>query len=122
MLHPSLPREAQAAADRAASHGLGWAAAPKTVTKRFKGWLILIAGWGFIALGVVGLFLPFLQGVLFLLVGISILSLKYAWARRLLRRLRERFPGLSERLDAASARAHGWLRRIFPARSDGTRN
>jgi uncharacterized protein len=92
------------------------------VTKRFKGWLILIAGWGFVALGVVGLFLPFLQGVLFLLVGISILSLEYAWARRLLQKLRERFPGLSERLDAANARAHAWLKRIFPEKSDSARN
>lgn len=119
---PSLPQGVQATADRAASHGLGWAAASNIMTKRFKGWLILIAGWGFVGLGVLGLFLPFLQGVLFLLIGISILSLKYAWARRLLQNLRERFPALSKRLDAANARARAWLRRISPAKSGGARD
>jgi len=33
--------------------------------------LALVVGWGFIALGIVGLFLPILQGVLFLLIGLS---------------------------------------------------
>jgi len=40
--------------------------------------VVLIAGWSFILLGIVGLFLPFLQGVLFILVGIIILSAPYA--------------------------------------------
>ena len=54
--------------------------------------LVLIAGWSFILLGIAGLFLPFLQGVLFILVGLIILSSQYAWARLLLRKLRQRFP------------------------------
>ena len=35
---------------------------------------IYILGWGFILLGIVGLFLPVLQGILFLLIGLLILS------------------------------------------------
>lgn len=46
--------------------------------------MILFVGWTFILLGIAGLFLPILQGVLFLLVGLMILSSQYAWARRLL--------------------------------------
>ena len=33
---------------------------------------LLIIGWFFIALGILGLFLPFLQGILFILIGLAI--------------------------------------------------
>lgn len=52
----------------------------------------IIAGWVFVALGIVGLFLPFLQGVLFLLIGLVILSKEYSWARNLISHMRRRFP------------------------------
>ncbi|MBZ5649568.1 MAG: PGPGW domain-containing protein [Acidobacteriia bacterium] len=78
-------------------------------TKRI---LILIVGWAFILLGIVGLFLPILQGVLFLLVGLIILSSEYVWAHRLLTRLRERFPKMGRTADQATAKAAAWLRRI----------
>jgi uncharacterized membrane protein YbaN (DUF454 family) len=81
----------------------------KTYTKRI---LLLIAGWGFILLGILGLFLPFLQGVLFLLVGLIILSSEYVWAHRLLARLRERFPKIGRTADRAAEKAATWLRRI----------
>ena len=92
------------------------------MSKIFKRWLVLLAGWGFIVLGVAGLFLPFLQGVLFLLIGISILAAEYVWARRLLQKLRERFPSLSARMDAAKARARRWTKRFPFMKSDGARN
>jgi uncharacterized protein len=79
--------------------------------------LALISGWGFVALGVAGLFLPFLQGVLFLLVGVTILSTEYAWARKLLQKLQERFPALAARLDTARLRAEAWLKRFFTPKS-----
>ncbi|MGH9550775.1 MAG: PGPGW domain-containing protein [Terriglobales bacterium] len=74
--------------------------------------LVLIVGWSFILLGILGLFLPILQGVLFLLVGLIILSSEYVWAHRLLTRLRERFPKLGRVADQATAKATEWLRRI----------
>jgi uncharacterized membrane protein YbaN (DUF454 family) len=89
------------------------------VSRRFKRWLVLISGWGFVALGVAGLFLPFLQGVLFLLIGVTILSTEYAWARKLLQKLRERFPSLTSRLDAAKAQAKAWLKRVVATKSRG---
>ena len=81
----------------------------KSYTKRI---LVLIAGWAFILLGILGLFLPILQGVLFLLVGLIILSSEYVWAHRLLTKVRERFPKIGRTADQATAKATAWLRRI----------
>jgi uncharacterized protein len=83
--------------------------AVKSYTKRI---LILITGWSFIVLGIAGLFLPFLQGVLFLFVGLIILSSEYVWAHRLLTKLKERFPKLGRAADHATEKAKAWLRRI----------
>jgi uncharacterized membrane protein YbaN (DUF454 family) len=74
--------------------------------------LILIVGWGFIVLGIVGLFLPVLQGFLFILVGLIVLSSEYVWAHQLLTRLRQRFPKIGRTADQASAKAAAWLRRL----------
>lgn len=89
------------------------------VRKRFNRWLVIISGWSFVALGVAGLILPILQGVLFLLIGLTLLSTEYAWARKLLQKLRERFPSLAARLDTGKWRARAWLQRIFPPKSGG---
>ncbi len=82
----------------------------KTYTKRI---LLLVVGWAFILLGILGLFLPVLQGVLFLLVGLIILSSEYVWAHRLLTKVRERFPKIGRTADRATEKASAWLRRII---------
>lgn len=74
--------------------------------------LILIVGWIFILLGIAGLFLPILQGVLFILIGLIILSTEYVWAHHLLRRLKERFPKLGRVADDATEKAKSWLLRL----------
>jgi uncharacterized protein len=74
--------------------------------------LVLGVGWGFILLGIVGLFLPILQGILFLLVGLAILSTESRFARGILVKLRRRFPNLARRLDAAEKRARGMFARF----------
>ena len=79
---------------------------------RLKRGLLLLLGWAFVFLGIVGLFLPVLQGVLFLFIGLVILSSEYAWARRLIVKLRERFPKISRTADEATEKATGWLRRL----------
>lgn len=92
------------------------------VNKTLKRRLILLGGWGFVALGVAGLLLPFLQGILFLLIGIAILATEYAWARWLLRRLRERFPSLSARIDGAKERSRQWIKRFPFMKSEGSQD
>jgi hypothetical protein len=74
--------------------------------------LVQAAGWSFILLGIVGLFLPVLQGLVFLLVGLAILSTQYGWAHRLRVRLGARFPKIDRTAEDASARVTAWLRRL----------
>jgi uncharacterized membrane protein YbaN (DUF454 family) len=74
--------------------------------------LVLITGWAFIVVGIIGLFLPVLQGVLFLMIGLIILSTEYHWARRLLERIKTRFPSVAKVSHKAAEKAKVWLRRI----------
>jgi uncharacterized protein YqgC (DUF456 family) len=80
---------------------------PPTIPRpsQWKRIVIIVTGWLFIVLGIVGLFLPFLQGILFLLIGLVILSAEYHWARRLLGRLRTRFPKLDRVISVAHDKA-----------------
>ncbi|HUU13515.1 MAG TPA: PGPGW domain-containing protein [Terriglobia bacterium] len=74
--------------------------------------VLLVVGWGFILLGIVGLFLPVLQGILFILIGLIILSSEYVWAHHLLERVKARFPGVARKSHEATARAKAWLERL----------
>lgn len=83
------------------------------MNSRTKRVAVLVAGWAFILLGIAGLFLPVLQGILFLLVGLIILSSEYVWAHKLLMRLKARFPKLAVHADSAHRRAERIMRRWF---------
>jgi uncharacterized protein len=83
------------------------------VQTRAKKIILLLCGWGFILLGVIGLFLPSLQGVLFLLIGLLILSSEYVWAHRLLLKIRNRFPAVARRWDEAQITVHKLMAKIF---------
>ena len=72
--------------------------------------LLIVAGWLFIVLGIAGLFLPFLQGILFLILGLLILSHEYLWAHNLLLRLQARFPELSKKAIRAARRLRARIR------------
>jgi uncharacterized membrane protein YbaN (DUF454 family) len=60
---------------------------------------LLIIGWLFIVLGILGLFLPILQGVLFILIGLAVLSSRSEFIKRFLKHLEERFPHHHERVE-----------------------
>lgn len=70
-------------------------------------------GWAFVLVGIAGLFLPVLQGVLFILIGLFILSSEYIWAHHLLEKIRRRFPRVAGQLDHAKQKGAHWLHRIF---------
>lgn len=72
--------------------------------RQIKRLFILSIGSAFLLLGFVGLFLPFLQGILFLFIGLLILSQESQTARRLLDRWRQRHPDLDRRLKALAER------------------
>ncbi len=74
--------------------------------------LVLVVGWAFIVVGIIGLFLPVLQGVLFIVIGLIILSTEYHWARRLLEKVKTRFPGVARVSHEAAEKAKVWLHRI----------
>ena len=88
---------------------------------RLKGAAVHIAGWGFILLGILGLVLPILQGILFILVGLFILSSVSPWAARLLDRIRKRFPRISNQFDRAKPKAKAVQARIA-SRFDGAKS
>ena len=80
-----------------------------------------IVGWAFILLGIVGLVIPIMQGILFILVGLFILSGVSPRAARLLHRIRKRFPRISNQFDQARSKGKAVQARIA-ARFDGAKS
>lgn len=76
-----------------------------TTKSRLKRGAIHVTGWAFILFGILGLVLPILQGILFILVGLFVLSSVSPWAERLLHKLRSRFPKTSKKFDEAKSKA-----------------
>ena len=85
---------------------------------RVKRWAILGAGTVLVLLGILGLFLPVLQGILLLFLGLLVLSYEWAPAKRQLDRLRRRYPAVADRVDAAERRIKAKLTRRT-AETDG---
>jgi len=69
-------------------------------------------GYFFLVLGVVGLALPFLHGLLFLFMGLAILSQEAEWARRLRDWIARRFPRAHDIAVEAEIRATRWINRL----------
>ncbi len=57
---------------------------PRAPTRRSPFWRVarLIAGWTLVVLGIIGLFLPILQGVALILAGLALLAPDVPFARR----------------------------------------
>ena len=85
------------------------------MTAQLKRIAVLCLGWAFVGLGVLGLFLPILQGILFLLTGLVILSTEYVWAHHLLHKLATRFPKVAAHVDHARERVARFLKRSMKA-------
>jgi uncharacterized protein len=89
---------------------------------RLKRIAIYVAGWGFILLGIAGLFLPILQGILFILVGLFLLSSVSPWAERMLHRIRARFPRISKQLELAKDKAKSFQSQVSARFDDAKSN
>jgi uncharacterized protein len=79
---------------------------------RVKPILMQTLGYFFLVLGVLGMFLPILQGFLFLFVGLLILARYATWAQRLLDNIRARHPKFDHMIDRAETRANEWGDRV----------
>lgn len=75
------------------------------MNQRLKRYAVLALGWAFIFLGILGLFLPILQGILFLTIGLILLSRESEWAAGKLEWLKTRFPRFGKTYDEADRRA-----------------
>jgi uncharacterized membrane protein YbaN (DUF454 family) len=78
---------------------------------KFKKIALIVLGWIFLLVGIIGLFLPFLQGVLFIMIGLAILSSRSETIQRLLRHIEQRHPHHHERYVAWKERIKGWFDR-----------
>lgn len=63
-------------------------------------------GWGLVVLGVLGLVLPFLQGFLFLALGVFVLRDQHIWAARRWGWVEGRWPHHVSRIQEAEASLH----------------
>lgn len=77
-----------------------------------KHYIGLGLGWFFILLGIAGLFLPVLQGVLFLCIGLILLSRRSARVRWLVQRAGRRWPKFRRALEFSRAQAAAWRARL----------
>ncbi len=59
-------------------------------TKQTWRLLRIIGGLALLGLGIVGLFLPILQGIVFIIAGLLLLAREYHWARNLLNWVRRK--------------------------------
>ena len=75
--------------------------------------LIYLIGWAFILLGIVGLFLPFLQGILFLVIGLLVLSKESTIAKNLLHRIEKRYPAQYRKMHEFNLRLKQRFRDLF---------
>ena len=71
----------------------------------------LVLGWFLVGLGVFGLFLPFLQGVLFIMIGLAILSSRSTTVKGWLDRFGRRYPDQHQRIEALKNRVTGWFKK-----------
>jgi len=78
----------------------------KTITR----FLVLVLGWALILLGIIGLFVPILQGILFILLGLWVLSRESQWAHRYLHKMRSRFPAADRRMREWQLKFRRWRR------------
>ncbi len=60
-----------------------------TTIQQAKRVIKVVIGFTVVLLGVAGLFLPFLQGIVIIVLGLAILGTEFVWARRLMKRFQD---------------------------------
>lgn len=57
--------------------------------KQAKRIIKMVTGFTIVLIGIAGLFLPFLQGIVTIVLGLAILGTEFVWARRLMKRFED---------------------------------
>jgi uncharacterized membrane protein YbaN (DUF454 family) len=83
------------------------------MSRRTRSLVIQGLGWTFMVLGVLGLFLPILQGILFLAIGMVLLSYGSPWFKQKLISVEKRFPKYERQIREARIRAMLLVRRFL---------
>ncbi len=60
-----------------------------TTLQQAKRVVKIVMGFTILAIGIAGLFLPFLQGIVTIIVGLAILATEFVWARKLYKRFKD---------------------------------
>ncbi|MFO1075388.1 MAG: PGPGW domain-containing protein [Geminicoccaceae bacterium] len=68
------------------------------------------AGYAFLAFGVIGIIVPVLHGMLFLVVGLALLARHEPWARAVLERLKRQHPRVRAIIDRGERLTQRWFR------------
>ncbi len=71
----------------------------------------LLLGFTMLVLGIVGLFVPVLQGVLFLIVALTLLGSEIRFVRRIQLQLSRRYPGPWREARKMRKRIESWFRK-----------
>lgn len=71
---------------------------------------MLVLGWILVALGIVGLFIPFLQGIIFLVLGALILSRHSLWFAKKLAFYKDRYPAFAKLMNKVETQLGAWTR------------
>ncbi|OGP72298.1 MAG: hypothetical protein A2W09_02005 [Deltaproteobacteria bacterium RBG_16_50_11] len=77
---------------------------------KFKEIGFWIIGWLLIGLGILGLFLPILQGVLFIMIGLAILSSRSKMVKRFLEHVEKRYPHQYDHIVAWRNKIRHWFK------------
>lgn len=77
-----------------------------------------IAGLSLFVLGVVGLFLPIVQGVLFMLLGLAVLATENRHARHVVETLKRRYPGPWKQAERLRARLSRYVKTTSDKQSE----
>jgi uncharacterized membrane protein YbaN (DUF454 family) len=99
---------------------------PRSANGRVRRIVLYSVGFAFILLGIAGLFLPILQGILFLLIGVIVLAQvsprARLWRQRFRAKARSRYPQWTGKLEEAEHRAKRWIIRVLKTNNDNRNN
>ena len=82
--------------------------------------IILISGWSLLVLGAIGGLIPILQGWIFGVAGLLLLSREYEWAHDLLSWLQRKFPRFARVMERVKTESQNIVNRVMRRGGEAT--